>query len=97
VARPGRRNFTISPAGSGLSPFQDKAATIYTIANTGAMLLVGQERSRENAALAVESRCEPIVLVVTQADPIRVSGPYNRRAGAAGAVSQLQRRSGSPA
>jgi hypothetical protein len=29
---------TISPAGSGLYPFQDKAATIITIANTGAML-----------------------------------------------------------
>jgi hypothetical protein len=30
--------YSISPAGSGLSPFQDKAATIFTIANTEAML-----------------------------------------------------------
>jgi len=32
-------------------------ATIYPIANTGAMLDIGQERSKENAALAVEPRC----------------------------------------
>src|SRR5229473_3294269 len=32
-------------------------ATIYTIARTGAMLLVGQERSREKAALAAEPGC----------------------------------------
>ena len=57
--------YTISPAGSGLYPFQDNAATIYTIANTGAMLVLGQERSRDNAALAVESRCDPIVLAAT--------------------------------
>ena len=63
MARPGRRNFTISPAGSGSSPFQDNAAAIYTIANTGAMLLIGQERSKLNAALAAESRCEAIVPV----------------------------------
>ena len=63
MARPGRRNFTISPAGSGPSPFQDNAAAIYTIANTGAMLLIGQERSTLNAALAAESRCEAIVPV----------------------------------
>src|SRR5208282_1269816 len=31
--------YSISPAGSGLYPFQDNAATIYTIANTGAKLL----------------------------------------------------------
>ena len=57
--------FTISPSGSGLSPFQDNAATIYTIANTGAMLNFGQERSRKNAALAVEPCCAPILLVET--------------------------------
>ena len=57
MARPGWRNFAISPPGSGLSPFQENAATIYTIANTGAMLLFGQERSRGNAALAAEPRC----------------------------------------
>jgi hypothetical protein len=38
--------YTFSPAGSSLYPFQDNAATIYTIANTGAMLHCGQERSR---------------------------------------------------
>src|SRR5438132_14413451 len=49
LARPGRRNYPISPAGSGLFLFQDNAATIFTIANTGAMLMFGQERSREYA------------------------------------------------
>jgi DNA-binding transcriptional MerR regulator len=42
----------LSPAGSGLYPFQDNAATIYTIANAGATLIVGQERSRDKTALA---------------------------------------------
>jgi hypothetical protein len=46
--------YSISPAGSGLYPFQDNAATIYTIANTGAMLSVGQKCSKEIAALAAE-------------------------------------------
>src|SRR6516162_2436566 len=32
-------------------------ATIYTIARTGAMLIFGQERSRENAALTAEPGC----------------------------------------
>src|SRR5437016_13471969 len=32
-------------------------ATIYTIARTGAMLSIGQERSREKAALAAEAGC----------------------------------------
>jgi hypothetical protein len=49
--------YTISPAGSGLYPFQGKAATIYTIANSGAMLMVGQERSKEKTALAAEPCC----------------------------------------
>src|SRR5262249_12205445 len=31
--------YSVSPAGSGLYPFQDNAATISTIANTGAMLI----------------------------------------------------------
>jgi hypothetical protein len=44
--------YSISPAGSGLYPFQDNAATIYTIANARAMLVIGQERSREETALA---------------------------------------------
>jgi hypothetical protein len=33
---------------------QDKPATIFTIANTGAMLSVGQKCSKEIAALAAE-------------------------------------------
>jgi hypothetical protein len=53
------------------------------------MLLIGQERTIQNAALAVESRCNPIVLVATNADSSRVSGSYNRRAGAADAVKKL--------
>jgi hypothetical protein len=39
--------YSISPTGSYLCPFQDNAATIYTIAITEAMLKVGQERSNE--------------------------------------------------
>jgi len=46
--------YSFSPSGSGRSPFQDNAATIYTIAYTGAMLQVGQKRSKEIAALAAE-------------------------------------------
>src|SRR2546429_3311127 len=39
--------------------FRTTPAAIYTIARTGAMPLIGQERSRENAALAAEpSRSE---------------------------------------
>src|SRR6266576_2311119 len=37
--------------------FRTTPAAIYTIARTGAMLLIGQERSRENAALAAEPSC----------------------------------------
>src|SRR6202008_4471976 len=36
-------------------------ATIYIIARTGAMLSIGQERSRDNAALAVEPGCNEIL------------------------------------
>jgi hypothetical protein len=49
--------YTISPAGSGLSLFKDNTATIYVIANTGAMLDIGQERSKEKAALTAEPHC----------------------------------------
>jgi hypothetical protein len=42
---------------AGPYPFQDNAATIYTIANTGAMLLVGQEHSRVNTALTAGPCC----------------------------------------
>jgi hypothetical protein len=54
---PVSETYSISPAGSGPYPFQDNAATIYTIANTGAMLIVGQKRSREPTALTAEPRC----------------------------------------
>jgi len=37
--------YTLSPAGSALILVQDDAATIFVIANTGAMLDIGQERS----------------------------------------------------
>ena len=37
--------------------FRATPATIFTIANTGAMLTIGQERSRDIAALAAEPRC----------------------------------------
>ena len=43
--------------GQALFLIQDKPATIFTIAKTGAMLLIGQIRSRETAALAVEPSC----------------------------------------
>jgi len=36
--------------------FRTTPATIYTIARTGAMLLIGQERSSEKVALAAEPR-----------------------------------------
>jgi len=39
--------------GQALFLIQDKPATIFTIAKTGAMLLIGQIRSRETAALTV--------------------------------------------
>src|SRR6266550_1880927 len=56
---PVSETYSISPAGSGPHPFQDNAATIYTIANTGAMLLFGQDCSIENTALAAGPRCAP--------------------------------------
>jgi len=37
--------------------FRTTPATIYIIATTGAMLQIGQERSRLNAALAAEPNC----------------------------------------
>ena len=37
--------YTLSPSGSALVLVQDDAATISIIANTGAMLDIGQERS----------------------------------------------------
>jgi hypothetical protein len=50
--------YTVSPSGSGRCSFQNNAATIYTIASTGAMLLYRAEtRQSENAALAAEPCC----------------------------------------
>jgi hypothetical protein len=47
VARPGRRHLHNLSSGVGpLSFFKDNTATIYVIANTGAMLDIGQERSK---------------------------------------------------
>jgi len=52
--------YTVSPSGSGRCSFQNNAATIYTIASTGAMLLYRAEtRQSENAALAAEPCCVP--------------------------------------
>ncbi len=74
---------TFSPAGSGLSPFQDNAATIFTIANTGAMLSIGQERARLKTALAVESSCASDFISASS----RVSDPYNHPNGVARALN----------
>jgi len=50
--------YTVSPSGSGRCSFQNNAATIYTIASTGAMLLYrAGTRQRRYAALAAEFRC----------------------------------------
>jgi hypothetical protein len=59
VARPGLRNLHNLSSGVGpLSFFKDNTATIYVIANTGAMLDIGQERSKEETALTAEPHCE---------------------------------------
>jgi len=51
-------HYTVSPSGSSRCSFQNNAATIYTIACTGAMLLYRAEtRQRRNAALAAEPCC----------------------------------------
>ena len=48
MARPGRRNLINLPIGVGpFSISRTTPATIYTIASTGAMLIFGQERSKE--------------------------------------------------
>src|SRR5215467_2876127 len=64
-------------------------ATIYPIANTGAMLDIGQERSKENAALAVEPRCAAdsnCARRTPQARSIskKVSGSHNHPSGLTG-------------
>jgi len=40
--------YTVSPSGSGRCSFQNHAATIYTIASTGAMLLLSGRNAPEN-------------------------------------------------
>jgi hypothetical protein len=58
LARPGWRKLHNLASGVGpFSFFRTTPATIYTIARTGAMLSIGQERSREYAALAAEPGC----------------------------------------
>jgi len=77
---------SISPAGSGLYPFQDNAATIYTIANDGAMLIFGQERSREKTALAARTGCAQILRHIRLlSSSTRVSGSDNHPKGVAAA------------
>jgi hypothetical protein len=51
MARPGRRKLLNLLIGVGpFSFFRTAPATIHTIANTGAMLMVGQERSNVKTA-----------------------------------------------
>jgi hypothetical protein len=67
---------------------QDNPATIFSIANTGAMLSVGQERSKEIAALAAEQavlRFSCCTTIEITADSEGVPGSYNHPEGAAGA------------
>jgi len=49
---PVSETYTISPAGSGLYPFQDNAATIVTIANTGATLLYRAQTLQSTCGLS---------------------------------------------
>src|SRR6516164_10668998 len=67
--------------------FRTTPAAIYTIAKTGAMLLVGQERSREKAALAAEPGCAPDCSGTTpwSSSFAAVSDSYNQREALAGA------------
>jgi hypothetical protein len=58
VARPGWRNLLILPIGVGPVSFSGQRRHHYTIAYTGAMLQVGQKRSKEIAALAAEPGCD---------------------------------------
>jgi hypothetical protein len=58
MARPGLRHLHNLSSGVGpLSFFKDNAATIYVIADTGAMLDIGQERTKEETALTAEPYC----------------------------------------
>jgi hypothetical protein len=65
--------------GQALFLIQDKPATIFTIAKTGAMLFIGQIRSRETTALTVEPSCvsDSKFCYITQVD---ISGELYRPA-----------------
>src|SRR6516162_3226188 len=52
MTRPGRRNLTISPSGSGLYPFQSNAATIYTIAKYQSHALIRAETLQGKCGLS---------------------------------------------
>ena len=52
-----RAFWSFKRASVGRFPFSGHAPTIYTIANTGAMLTVGQECSKERTALAAGPGC----------------------------------------
>jgi len=89
LARPGRRKLLNLPSGVGPFLFQGMPATIYPIASTGAMLDIGQERSRENTALAAEpgctadSNCASAYIGTIELSK-KVSGSYNHPSGLTG-------------
>ena len=60
---PGGENCTLSPSGSGLSPFQENAAAIFPIANAGAKLLCRAVTLQSRlTALAAEPCCAQILI-----------------------------------
>jgi hypothetical protein len=75
---------------------QDNPATIFSIATTGAMLMFGQKRSKEIAALAAEQAVPKILVLYHHSnprdsrDPEGVPGSYNHTQGVAGANVGLQ-------
>ena len=74
--------------GQALILIQDNPATIFSIANTGAMLRIGQERAKEIAALAAEQavlKFQYCTTIEITADPEGVPGSYNHPQGVAGA------------
>jgi hypothetical protein len=58
---PVSENYSISPAGSGRSPFQDNARHHIHNRQTGAMLDFGQKRTIGIAALVAEPGCDLIL------------------------------------
>jgi hypothetical protein len=84
---------SVSPAGSGRYLFQDMPTTIRTIANTGVMLKVGQERSHEKKRPWLPSHVAPQILTAPRRSEAielfeRVSESYNHPEGVA--VSPMQ-------